>query len=180
MNDRQYRNRGSWIGLGAMVLCAVGGQGQAALAQVGFAPVEIAQQRTSTLESAWTDGTGFTSYTWSRASDGGSFYSSSIYTVVSGNTLSIYNTYMSEPLGQFARCGGLGCDLERGELVATIEFAYQSSNTFVVQSASPRASFLQDAQCRITGEYMKVLECSAPRGPSVQNLPSIYTFVPGT
>jgi hypothetical protein len=147
---------------------------------VGLPPVEIAQQRTSTLESAWTDGTGFTSYIWSRATDGGSLYSSSIYTVVSGNTLSIYNTYMSEPLGQFARCGGLGCDLGRGELVATIEFASQANGSFVVQSASSRASFLQDAQCRIIGEHMKSLECRAPHGPSVQNLPSTFTFIPGT
>ena len=84
--------------------------------------------------------------------------------------MTLYNSHQLEPLGQNARCGGFGCNLAKGSLVATLTFERQG-NLFVVREASERASFLQGAKCRLKPSYNDILECSSP------NSPAVYRFV---
>ena len=138
---------------------------------------QVAQGQT--LQDIWADAAGFASFTWARDVDGSEIYSSAVYLSLSDNQLSIYNTYNTAPLGHLARCGGLGCDLGRGQLLANLEVARQGQNLFTVTSTSDKASFLQGAQCRIDEGYLQVLKCSSLRGPNSE-MPSIFTFSPGT
>lgn len=160
-------------------LVAIAVSANSALADIETPRQEAQIAQAQTLETVWTDATGFAYFDWLRAEDNRELYSSSLYLSVSGNTLSIYNTYNAEPLGRLARCGGLGCDLGTGSLVATLEFVQQGSNLFTVQSASSRASFLQGAQCRIVGNVLQALECFSEQGPSA-DMPSVFRFSPGT
>lgn len=144
---------------------------------VGSQEVSLAQAQT--LETDWADGPGFASYAWLRAEDNRELYSSAVYLSLSGNSLSIYNTYNAEPLGHSARCGGLGCDLGKGQLLATIEVMPQGGNRYSVVTASQKASFLQGAQCRVAESYLQVFECFSSSGPNV-DLPSAFRFSPGT
>ena len=132
-----------------------------------------------TLETVWADGSGFANYAWLRTEDDGELYSSAVYLSLSGNSLSIYNTYNAAPLGQLARCGGLGCDLGKGQLLATLEVMPQGDNRYTVVSASQKASFLQGAQCRVAGSYFYFFECFSPRGP-IGDFISTFRFTPGT
>jgi len=168
-----------------------------------------AQQTSTTLEEAWPHG-GFASYQWLRLqqawpdNDFATYewrpsyqnrdvlYSSSVYIEVVGNTLKIYKANLSEPLGQRSRCGGLGCDLAKGSLVATLNLEHRRTleidpnrqpfplivNLFVVGETSERASFLQGAQCRTV---YHMLECVSTQIPpiSTTNLPSFYRFTLG-
>lgn len=139
--------------------------------------LKVAQSQT--LQDSWADAPGFASFTWARDEDGREIYSSSVYLSVSDNQLSIYNTYNTAPLGHLARCGGLGCDLGKGQLLATLEVVKQGQNLFTVTSTSDKASFLQGAQCRIDESYLQVFKCFSLRGPNSE-MPSIFTFSPGT
>lgn len=139
--------------------------------------VTLAQAQT--LETVWADGSGFANYVWLRTEDEGELYSSAVYLSLSGNSLSIYNTYNAAPLGHSARCGGLGCDLGKGQLLATLEVVPQGSNRYTVINTSEKTSFLQGAQCKVTGSYFQFFECFSPSGPSA-DLPSTFRFTPGT
>ena len=139
--------------------------------------LQVAQNQT--LQDSWTDAPGFASFTWARDEDGREIYSSAVYLTLSDNQLSIYNTYNAAPLGHLARCGGLGCDLGRGQLLATIEVVKQGQHLFTVMSTSDKASFLQGAQCRIDESYLQVFECFSLRGPNLE-MPSVFMFSPGT
>lgn len=141
----------------------------------------FAQQSNLSLSKAWEDGNGFTSFEWLSAKDNETIYSSAVYTEVNQNTLSIYNTYNRAPLGQYARCGGLGCDLGKGQLVATVKFERKGSG-FIVREASSKAGFLVGAQCRLVDSYMVILECKSNKSPAIGtvNIPSIFRFAPGT
>ncbi len=139
--------------------------------------LQVAQNQT--LQDSWADAPGFASFTWIRDEDGGEMYSSTVYLSLSGNNLDIYNTYNAAPLGHLARCGDLGCDLERGQLLANLEVVKQDQNLFTVKSTSDKVSFLQGAQCRIDESYLQVFECFSLRGPNSE-MPSVFTFSPGT
>lgn len=139
--------------------------------------VPLAQAQT--LETGWADGSGFANYTWLRSEDDGELYSSAVYLSLSGNTLSIYNTYNAAPLGQLARCGGLGCDLGKGQLLATLEVVPRGSNRYTVINTSQKTSFLQGAQCNVAGSYFQFFECFSPSGP-IFDSPSTFRFTPGT
>lgn len=138
-----------------------------------------AQQRSNTLNQTWTDGNGFTSVSWSFVEDGEEIYSSAVYTEINQNTLNIYNTYQLDPFGKYARCGGLGCDLGKGQLIATLKFESKGSS-FVVKEASGNASFLKGSQCKLVESYLKVLECTSTQNPSGNRMPSIFRFSPGS
>ena len=139
--------------------------------------LQVAQSQT--LQDNWTNATGFASFTWSRNEDGNEIYASTVYLSLSGNQLSIYNSYNIAPLGHLARCGGLGCDLGRGQLLANLEVTKQGQNLFTVTSTSDNVSFLQGAQCRIEESYLQVFDCFSLRGPNSE-MPSVFTFSPGT
>ena len=139
--------------------------------------VPLAQSQT--LETVWADGSGFASYEWFRTEDEGELYASAVYLSLSDNSLSIYNTYNAAPLGHSARCGGLGCDLGKGQLLATLEVVSQGSNRYTVVNTSEKTSFLQGAQCRVAGSYFQFFECFSLSGPSA-DLPSTFRFSPGT
>ncbi len=138
---------------------------------------QVAQ--TQTLETNWSDAPGFADFTWHRAEDDGEVYSSVVYLSLSGNKLSIYNTYNAAPLGHLARCGGLGCDLGTGQLLGILEVTQQDRNLFIVTNASDKTSFLQGAQCRVEESYLQVFECFSLRGPDAE-VPSVFRFSPGT
>lgn len=140
---------------------------------------EVPLAQSQTLETAWAYDSGFANYAWLRTEDEGELYSSAVYLSLSGNSINIYNTYNAAPLGHSARCGGLGCDLGKGQLLATIEVAPQGGNRYSVVAASQKASFLQGAQCRVAGSFPQVFECFSSSGPSA-DLPSIFRFSPGT
>ena len=140
---------------------------------------EMLVAQTQTLESTWTDGYGFTNFTWLRSDDNRELYSSTVYLSLSGNSLDIYNTYSAAPLGHLARCGGLGCDLGKGQLLASVEFTQQNDGTYFVTSASDKADFLQGASCAVNESFLPVLECFSSRGPGA-DISSIFRFLPGT
>ena len=139
----------------------------------------VIAQNGSTLSQAWLDGNGFTSFQWLRAEDRGKLHSSVVYTEVKQNTLKIYNTYQRDPMGKNARCGGLGCDLNKGQLVGTLNFESRGG-TFTVRSASGNTAYLKGARCRLTQNFMQTLECTSNQNPANTNMTSIFLFVPGT
>lgn len=140
---------------------------------------EVLVAQTQTLETSWRDGAGYTDFSWLRSEGNRELYSSTVYIAVSGNSVDIYNTYNAAPLGQLARCGRLGCDLGRGQLIAELSVVPQGGNRYVVQSASQSASFLQGAQCRVAESYVQVFECFSLSGPNA-DLPSVFRFSPGS
>lgn len=152
---------------------------------IGFAQSAItssafAQQGNRSLSQAWSDANkAFVSFSWSRAEDNQEIYSSALHTEISQNTLSIYNTHKLDPFGKNARCGGLGCDLGKGQLVATLKFE-PKGNRFIVREASSKAGFLTGAQCRLVAGYMVVLECTSNKSPASSNMPSIFRFTPSS
>ena len=139
--------------------------------------VPLAQAQT--LETDWAISSSFADYKWLRTEDEEEFYSSAVYLSLSGNSLSIYNSYKAAPLGQQARCGGFGCDLGKGQLLATLEVIPQGNKRYTVASASQKASFLQGAQCRLAGSHFYFFECFSSRGP-IGDTPSTFRFTPGT
>jgi len=141
-------------------------------------PLQIGQQSSQSLQSRWSDGVGFVTLNWLRASDRATLYSSTVYLSVTGNRISVFNTYAKEPFGQLARCGGLGCDLGKGALVATLDLV-PKGNSLSVQNASAKASFLKGATCSVVEDYLQVLECSSSKGAQ-GSLPSLFVFAPGT
>lgn len=144
------------------------------------APFVSAQQNNRTLREAWSDANGFTSFDWVRAEDGGEVYSSAVYVDIKQNTLNIYNTYKLDPFGKYARCGGLGCDLGKGQVVGILNFESQGSQ-FIVRNASGQVSFLKGARCRISERHVKVLECTSTQNPASRaDIFSIFRFTPGT
>ena len=141
----------------------------------------LAQDRNSPLGQVWPDANkAFLLFSWSRVEDNEEIYSSALYTEISQNTLNIYNTYKLEPFGKSARCGGLGCDLAKGQLVASLKFE-SNGNRFVVRESSGKAGFLTGAKCRVLEEnYLLVLECRSNKTPDSINMPSIFRFAPGS
>jgi hypothetical protein len=139
-----------------------------------------AQQTNKSLSQVWGDANkAFISFSWLRAEDDREIYSSALYTEISQNTVSIYNTYRLEPFGKSARCGGLGCDLGKGQLVGTLKFE-PKGNRFIVREASGKAGFLAGAQCGVIEGYALILECTSSKTPASSNMPSIFRFAPGS
>lgn len=140
----------------------------------------IAQQGNRSLSQAWSDANkAFMSFSWLRPEGNQIIYSSALYTETNQNTLSIYNTYKLDPFGKNARCGGLGCDLGKGQLIAILKLESKGSR-FIVREASGKAGFLAGAQCRLVADYMTVLECISNKSPVSSNMPSIFRFAPGS
>ena len=140
----------------------------------------LAQPNNSDISQAWSSAKKtFVSFSWLRAEDKREIYSSALYTEINQNTLSIYNTHKLEPFGKNARCGGLGCDQGKGEMIGTLKFE-PNRNRFIVREASGKAGFLKGAQCQIVDDYMLVLECTSNKSPATINMPSIFRFSPGS
>jgi hypothetical protein len=141
-----------------------------------------AQHRTSTLTSSWSNAgsTAFMRFTWRRIDGNTALYSSDLATELTGNTLRLFNTYKRDPFGKYARCGGLGCDLGRGQLLSTISFEPRGG-LFIVRNASGTASFLTGAQCTLRGTRdMQELVCRTSQTPTSVAMPSAFIFSPGT
>ena len=143
-------------------------------------PRSVPLAQAQTLQSSWGI-SGFAEYSWHRANDGRELYSSPVYISLSGNSLNIYNTYNTAPLGQQTACGGFGCDLGRGQLLATLTVVPQGTDHYTVVSASQDVDYLQGAQCRINQDLavFGAFECFSLSGPNIDQ-PSIYRFIPGT
>ncbi|WP_204150642.1 hypothetical protein [Leptolyngbya sp. CCY15150] len=134
----------------------------------------IAQSHVSWLSS------GFYSLRLIRNSDSAEFHTSYVY-VDSPRPyqIDVYKTIDIDPFGSLARCGGLGCGLERGALTASLQFRSTGSNQFVVESATGTAAFLQGTQCTTQMLHDWVLSCTSPTGPT-GSFPSTIEFRPGT
>jgi hypothetical protein len=139
----------------------------------------FSQQRNIPLSQAWTDAhQNFVTYRW-LSPGGDTIYSSTLYTEISQNTLSIYNTYVRDPFGSNAICGGLGCDLGKGQLIATLRFESQGSR-FIIRQTSGRTDFLLGAQCHLVDSYMTVLVCTSNNSPMPYSRPNIFRFSPAS
>ena len=64
--------------------------------------------------------TGFYTYLLGRAEDNKVLYKSIIFLEPEEEKISIYRAIGKDPLGRYTRCGGLGCDLEKQDLIGTI------------------------------------------------------------
>jgi hypothetical protein len=111
---------------------------------------------------------GFVSYEWLRPEDNEILYESVVFTVSRDNNLCIYQAVQQDPFGSLARCGGLGWDLEQGELVAVLEFTQNSDGTLLIQSASGSGSFIRGAVCQVDDSYFPILVCRSPQSPNPQ------------
>lgn len=131
------------------------------------------------LPDFWT-GQGFAFLQWLRVEDESVLYRSEVFMTTDSNQLNVYNTFKKEPFGSLARCGGLGCDLEQGNLVATLTFASGQNGTLLVSAATGSARFMQGARCQIEQSYLPVLTCYTEQGPNSINVPSMIRFSPGT
>jgi hypothetical protein len=150
------------------------------VAQLLSISIAQGQQRSESLGQAWSDGNkNFTLYSWLRAEDESEIYSSPVYTEINQNTLNVHNTYRLDPFGKNARCGGLGCDLGKGQLIATLRFD-SKGDSFLIKEASGNAAFLKGSQCRLIRGYVQVLECTSTQNPSGSKMPSIFRFSPGS
>ena len=139
-----------------------------------------AQQNGVTLGQKWDGANGFAVYEWVRIEDREKLYSNAIAIKTSGIKASFFNTFKTAPFGQFARCGGLGCDLGVGRKIAQVDFAPRG-DYFVVTRASGGLAFLLGSACYLVGNYMLILECGSAKTPAGNvDMPSIYRFVPGT
>ncbi|AMA08913.1 hypothetical protein [Picosynechococcus sp. PCC 73109] len=152
----------------------------ASLTIFGYSQSVLAQQKAFVLQEAWGFSRGFASFDWLRAEDKETIYSSAVYTEINRNTLAVYNTYKQDPFGKYARCGGLGCDLGKGQLIATLNFESRG-NLLIVQSATGKAAFLNGALCKLVESYLTVLECTSKQNPNPDaKIPSIFRFAPGS
>lgn len=147
-----------------------------------FAPSQLvfAQRKDLTLQEAWGFTRGFTSFDWLRAEDKKTIYSSVVYTEINQRTLKVHSTYKQDPFGKSSRCSGLGCDLSKGQLIATLNFESRG-NLLIVQSATGKAAFLNGARCKLVESNINFLECTSKQNPnSAAKIPSIFRFAPGS
>ncbi len=150
--------------------------------EVSPVPASIAAQDESLIaqnHASWLS-SGFYSLHLIRNSDSADFHTSYVYVdSPSPYQMNVHKTSLIDPFGSLARCGGLGCGLERGALTASLQVRSTGSNQFVVESATGTAAFLQGAQCTTQMLYDWVLSCTSPTGPT-GSFPSTIEFRPGT
>lgn len=83
-------------------------------------------------------------------------------------------------MGKYSRCGGLGCDLGKGQLIAALNFESRG-NVLIIQSATGKAAFLNGARCKLVESDLKILECTSKQNPNPDaKIPSIFRFTPGS
>lgn len=124
---------------------------------------------------------GFFSYTWLRPEDREPLYKSAVFAVSKGNKLCVYESVHQDPFGSLARCGGLGCDLKKGELVAILEFKPNTDGTLLVQSATGSTSFMRGAVCQVDKSYLPKLVCRPSQSPASQvQGDAIIVFAPAS
>jgi hypothetical protein len=109
---------------------------------------------------------GFISYQWLRPEDKEPLYQSTLFMTTNGNIMCLYQSAYKDPFGSLARCGGLGCDLNRGELVSILEFKQNTDGKLVVHSPTGSASFLRGAVCQVDADYVPTLVCRSSQSPS--------------
>lgn len=134
------------------------------------------------LQSEWNFGSGgFATYNWSRPGGERPAYSKPVYLVVRGNLMCIHQTLSRAPFGSQYRCGGLGCDLKRGELISVIGFTDSSEGELIVDSADGAAAFMRGAVCTIETSYLPVMTCNVSRNPvPTLDEESVITFAPAS
>jgi hypothetical protein len=89
---------------------------------------------------------GYYQYYVGRAEDNKVLYQSTVFLKPVGEKVSIYRTVKKDPLGKFIRCGGLGCDLEKHDLIGTLNIKNSSSGLRVVR-ATGSSKFLLNSIC---------------------------------
>ncbi|MFN6564216.1 MAG: hypothetical protein RMY28_031105 [Nostoc sp. ChiSLP01] len=124
---------------------------------------------------------GFISYQWLRPGNKEPLYQSTLFMTSKGNKLCLYQSAYQDPFGSLALCGGLGCDLKRGELVSILEFKPSNDGKLVVHSTTGSASFLRGAVCQIDADYVPTLVCRSSQSPSRQvQGDAIIVFAPAS
>lgn len=124
---------------------------------------------------------GFYSYSWQRSDNERPLYQSAVFALSRGNKLCIYQTVQQDPFGSLALCGGLGCDLDRGELIAALEFEPSADGTLIVESTTGLASFMRGAVCQVDASYLPTLVCRSSQSPNSQiQGDAIIVFAPAS
>lgn len=125
---------------------------------------------------------GFISYQWFREGDESEpVYRTTLFMTAKGNKMCLYQTDYEDPFGSLARCGGLGCDLKRGELASILEFKPNNDGKLVVHSTTGLGSFLKGAVCQVGANYISTMVCRSSQSPSpeVQDA-AIIVFAPAS
>lgn len=122
---------------------------------------------------------GFFSYSWLRPEDKKPLYQSTLFITTTGNRLCAYRAIEKDPFGSLARCGGLGCGSQHGELLATLDFKPNRDNTFLVQSANGLAGFMSGAVCQIEKAGLPEIVCRSSKSPAFEG-ESIIVFSAGS
>ncbi|NER81882.1 MAG: hypothetical protein F6K42_20420 [Leptolyngbya sp. SIO1D8] len=119
---------------------------------------------------------GFYSYSWQLPENERPIYQNAVFVLSRGNNLCVYQTVQLDPFGSLALCGGLGCDLEKGELIAELEFTPNADGTLLVQSTTGLASFMRGAVCQVDASYLPTLVCRSPQSPNSQVQGDVIIF----
>lgn len=177
----RFKSCSNWFSFFLLLICSIAITTSITVSFPAIAKLQTfqtSQQTSQTLQSAWGFSSGFTFFHWLRAEDKGKVYSSTVHILVKNNKLSIFNAYQREPLGQLARCGGLGCDLGKGSLIATLKFLRQGDR-FIIKTTSSKATFLKGASCKVDKTGLSSLECLSDEGPQGK-FPSLFKFLSGS
>lgn len=139
------------------------------------------RSESQTIEGRWKsgNGSGFIHYRWSRQEDSQTVYESILAGRFSVNSIYLYSTANRYPIGEFARCGGLGCDLEVGKLLGLLIFTKQG-DILHVHSGTMSLNFLTGAQCVLTERPLPTLKCYSLKTPVGIAMPSMFEFSSGT
>ena len=123
---------------------------------------------------------GYYQYYLGRAEDNKVLYQSAVFLQPVGDKVSIYREIKKDPLGKFTRCGGLGCDLEKQDLIGTLDIANSSSGLRVV-GATGSSKFLLNSICSYQeGPNDYSLFCRSKTLPNGVTMDTAVAFIPGS
>ena len=124
--------------------------------------------------------TGYYTYLLGRAEDNKVLYKSIVFLEPEGEKISIYRAIGKDPLGRYTRCGGLGCDLEKQDLIGTVNITNSSSGLRVV-AATGASKFLLNSTCSAKEDrFATSLFCRSKTLPNGQAMNTVVAFIPGS
>lgn len=124
--------------------------------------------------------TGYYTYLLETAEDNKVLYKSIVFLEPEEEKISIYRAIGKDPLGRYTRCGGLGCDLEKQDLIGTINITNRSSGLRVV-NATGASKFLLNSTCSAKEDrFATSLFCRSKTLPNGQAMNTVVAFIPGS